>query len=211
MYTPKPLVHMYIHACTVATYLQFNSFICCYILLCSCCSEVGRSGGKQYVSLARGCFSFRTIAHEIGHAIGFWHEQSRPDRDEHVKVYFGRIKQTSVYNFNKHLGNVVTSFRTPYDAISVMQYSSYSFSTNGMKTIESKYGLPLGGAELSPVDILQTRRMYRCSSGMTAYGACRMFVRVCLPLQTQRMTHPRWSPHHLHLSCQLRLRVVEEY
>ena len=85
-----------------------------------------------------------------------------------MKVYFGRIKQTSVHNFNKLLGNVATSFGTPYDAISVMHYTSYSFSINGMKTLESKYGIPLGGGELSPVDILQTRRMYRCSSGMTA-------------------------------------------
>ena len=140
------------------------------ILLFSCCSYVGRSGGKQLVSLARGCFSLRTVAHEIGHAIGYWHEQSRPDRDEHVKVHFSRINQTKVRNFYKYLKSSINSFGTPYDAISVMQYKSYSFSNNGMKTIESKYGIPLGGDELSPIDILQARRMYQCPSGITTWS-----------------------------------------
>ena len=61
----------------------------------------------------------------------------------------------------------MNSYGTPYDAISVMQYPEYAFSANGQKTIESKYGIPLKGLELSPVDILQTRRMYQCPSGMT--------------------------------------------
>ena len=35
------------------------------------------------------------------HALGFWHEQMRPDRDQHVYVNFNNISPAMRYNFNK--------------------------------------------------------------------------------------------------------------
>jgi hypothetical protein len=51
-----------------------------------CSSAVGMQGtGKQVVSLGPNCTTGNAI-HEIGHALGMWHEQSREDRDKYIKV-----------------------------------------------------------------------------------------------------------------------------
>ena len=44
----------------------------------------------QLTSLAV-CFSQATILHEIMHALGFWHEHSRPDRAKHIEIYWENI------------------------------------------------------------------------------------------------------------------------
>lgn len=52
-----------------------------------CCSYVGRrGGGPQAISIGKNCDKFGIVVHELGHVIGFWHEHTRPDRDEHVSI-----------------------------------------------------------------------------------------------------------------------------
>ncbi|CAG0906900.1 unnamed protein product, partial [Darwinula stevensoni] len=56
-----------------------------------CSSYVGRAGGEQSLSLDNGCTDERTMLHELMHALGFFHEHTRSDRDDYLTINFGNI------------------------------------------------------------------------------------------------------------------------
>ena len=69
-----------------------------------CYSKVGRQGGEQIVSLGDGCSHTSTAMHELMHAVGFFHENTRYDRDRFVKVLWWNIqygKQTFLSSVTK--------------------------------------------------------------------------------------------------------------
>jgi hypothetical protein len=83
-----------------------------------------------------------TIIHEIGHAVGLWHEQSRSDRDNFVTVNWGNIVKGKEHNFNTHEedGDNIG----PYDYGSIMHYARTAFSSNGQDTITPVGGQAIG-------------------------------------------------------------------
>ena len=102
-----------------------------------CWSLVGRQGGKQDISLASsGCLLRSTIKHEIIHSLGYYHEQSRPDRDNFVKINFANMQSFHKHNFD-WTQNTET-FGVAYDGRSIMHYGYKDFSKNGLPTIEAK-------------------------------------------------------------------------
>lgn len=63
------------------------------LILIRCCSYVGRRGnGPQAISIGKNCDKFGIVVHELGHVIGFWHEHTRPDRDDHVTIIRDNIQ-----------------------------------------------------------------------------------------------------------------------
>ncbi|EDO26191.1 predicted protein, partial [Nematostella vectensis] len=57
-----------------------------------CWSYLGQTGRKQELSLGRGCWYKGVVIHAIAHALGFFHEHNRPDRDRYVKIIFPNIE-----------------------------------------------------------------------------------------------------------------------
>lgn len=60
-----------------------------------------RGNGPQAISIGKNCDKFGIVVHELGHVIGFWHEHTRPDRDENVQIITENIMDGQQYNFNK--------------------------------------------------------------------------------------------------------------
>ncbi|XP_063217252.1 protein tolkin-like isoform X2 [Bacillus rossius redtenbacheri] len=137
---------------------------------CGCCSFVGKRGnGPQAISIGKNCDKFGIVVHELGHVVGFWHEHTRPDRDNHVHIVRENIMTGQEYNFNKLTPEEVNSLGLPYDYNSIMHYARNTFSKGTyLDTIlpRDKIGKkrPDIGQRirLSEGDIAQTNLLYNC-------------------------------------------------
>jgi hypothetical protein len=139
---------------------QYNDYISFIAASGSTCSSyVGRQKGKQEIKLSARCSTMNTV-HEIGHALGLWHEQSRADRDYYVRIEWDNIEDNYKFNFDQHLSNGQDFGE--YDYQSIMHYNAYAFSKNGQPTIVPiKEGITIGQrAHLSEKDIAAIKAMY---------------------------------------------------
>lgn len=124
-------------------------------------SPVGRVGGEQVVWIT-ALSSVRTYLHELMHSFGFYHEQSRYDRDQYVVV--DTLKADPEFRYNFQIEPGVTG--TAYDYNSVMHYSATAFAMKpGDRTIRCKNGntvtdCNLGGRGLSRLDIAGINNSY---------------------------------------------------
>uniref|UniRef100_A0A672Y8H6 Metalloendopeptidase n=1 Tax=Sphaeramia orbicularis TaxID=375764 RepID=A0A672Y8H6_9TELE len=112
-------------------------------------------GGKQRLSIGTNCDRIATIEHEFLHALGFWHEQSRSDRDDYVTII---------------------SLGVPYDYGSMMHYSKNAFRNGTEPTIVTKipaFSDVIGQRmEFSDSDLLKLSRLYNCTKAATFLDSC---------------------------------------
>ncbi|KAM7351641.1 seminal metalloprotease 1-like [Cochliomyia hominivorax] len=134
-----------------------------------CYSHVGYLGKKQTMnlevySLNEGCFRPGSILHEFMHVLGFYHQQSDPQRDEYVEILYENITPGKEFNFEKYKSDVVTDFDMGYDYESCMHYTTKAFSVNGEDTMRPlDPNARIGQREgLSDIDISKINIMYKC-------------------------------------------------
>ena len=60
-----------------------------------CYSRIGRDPNdkEQVISIGFGCERLGTVVHETMHALGFFHEHTRPDRDKYITLDWSNIEQ----------------------------------------------------------------------------------------------------------------------
>lgn len=119
-------------------------------------SSHGMSGGETTILLEPNK-SEDTIKHEIGHAMGFYHEQKRPDRDQFIAVNDSQTKWLQKSQFEKLAADSVIMVGT-YDLDSVMHYGcAKKMSLDGqtclITTIDPADQNRIGNRDISPTDV----------------------------------------------------------
>ncbi|TCP23622.1 papain like cysteine protease AvrRpt2 [Tenacibaculum skagerrakense] len=98
-------------------------------------SFIGKTGGRQVIEIGDRCGSKTkgSTTHEIMHALGFYHEQSRDDRDTYITVNGSNITSGNAHNFRKYNQSWYHYFWPEgrnmgnYDYGSIMHYGPTAF------------------------------------------------------------------------------------
>ncbi|WP_166521625.1 M12 family metallopeptidase [Zobellia amurskyensis] len=127
-------------------------------------ATLGMYNSRGYIQLGTRATAV-VIIHELGHTLGYIHEQNRSDRDNHIIIKTENIQSNAQDQFYKSAS--ATFLTGSFDVNSIMMYGSYTFSKNGQPTITDRSGntLPQRQARLSTLDIQGTNAAYPSADG----------------------------------------------
>ncbi|EPB79326.1 astacin [Ancylostoma ceylanicum] len=138
--------------------------------------------GPQYLSV--DCGYFGGIAHEVGHALGLVHTQSRYDRDKYISVVWPNVEKEFnaryqdwiekspsearkyLETFKKEYGTTLTSesdhYGVPYDYGSIMHYGT-SDEDPPMIPTDLNHNRTMGSQFISFTDLLEINERHKCT------------------------------------------------
>ena len=140
----------------------------------TCAATLGRSSPSLiYIGWCNTRAYTGEIIHEILHTLGFWHEQSRPDRDSYLTYNKRNVISGMEINFERQIS--INSLGSMYDYGSIMHYPANAFSISPGNSLyntlvpsnEESSGSSIMGQSLrmSPTDVQQLRLLYQCDTG----------------------------------------------
>lgn len=92
-------------------------------------SLVGRWWTGQRINIFQWDIRF-VIVHELGHALGYWHEQQRADRDTYIQVNYENLPPDWGFRVSNYNIRLLGGEYGPYDFDSVMHYGRCDDSLN---------------------------------------------------------------------------------
>lgn len=134
-----------------------------------CFSHVGcvnlGSHRSQQLNLGVGCEVMGMASHQLLHTLGMVHQTARSDRSEHVHFLRENVASAATADIN-FATNDEKWVGTPFDYMSIMNYSPFSFSKGGPTMLAKKdvrlsefMGQRMG---LSEIDVERVGMLYGC-------------------------------------------------
>ena len=128
----------------------------------TCTSAIGYLGRRQLIT-AGGCGNVGLVIHEIGHAIGFYHEQQRQDRDDFVTINFDNIRDDALIPAFDIQFIGTADLTAEFDFDSIMLYGPFIFADDRNIPVMTRKNGDLwsrNGTHLSEGDIRGAALLY---------------------------------------------------
>ncbi|XP_055341737.1 uncharacterized protein LOC129590498 isoform X2 [Paramacrobiotus metropolitanus] len=154
----------------------------------TCSAEVGYATSSRRLQLSPECL-LHDVIHELMHILGFFHEHTRPDRDEHVLIHFDNIKASkrAAYDVDYDKRTDSDTLQLPYDCRSIMHYppSNARYAKDPNRPVMSaKPGstcklAPTNNMVLTDLDVQKLYTAYKCQERVLycnlSVGQCHVY------------------------------------